>query len=135
MPRQRYGEIQLHSRTAYTRFSKNREIGYNKMFDVECHPQRQIIQESAPGPRAYHRAVRGQRRSLIAMTNGRKMQLASKAHGFILDAYHTAPRTRGGAVWCWCRRFLGHRAICEVCDSFAADGYEVIAPNFYDRWS
>jgi hypothetical protein len=35
------------------------------------------------------------------MTHGRKMQLASKADGFILDAYHTAPEDarQGGVDW------------------------------------
>jgi len=50
------------------------------------------------------------------MTNGRKMQLASEADGFILDAYHVASEDarQGGLV-----------LVQEI--------FEVIAPNFYDR--
>ena len=68
------------------------------------------------------------------MTNGRKMQLASKADGFILDAYHTAPEdARQGGLVLVQEIFGVTEHIREICDSFAADGYEVIAPNFYDR--
>jgi carboxymethylenebutenolidase len=68
------------------------------------------------------------------MTNGRKMQLASKADGFILDAYHVAPEdARQGGLVLVQEIFGVTEHIREVCDGFAADGYEVIAPNFYDR--
>ena len=68
------------------------------------------------------------------MTNGRKMQLASKPDGFILDAYHTAPEdARQGGLVLVQEIFGVTEHIREVCDGFAADGYEVIAPNFYDR--
>ena len=68
------------------------------------------------------------------MTNGRKMQLTSKADGFILDAYHVAPDdARHGGLVLVHEIFGITEHVRELCDNFAADGYEVIAPNFFDR--
>ena len=62
------------------------------------------------------------------------MKLKSKADGFEFEAYHAVPTDarRGGLVLV--QEIFGVTAgIRELADSFAEDGYEVIAPSFYDR--
>jgi carboxymethylenebutenolidase len=65
---------------------------------------------------------------------GETIRLKSRADGFELDAYHVRPgdARRGGVVLI--QEIFGVTDhIRELCDGFAADGYEVIAPAFYDR--
>ncbi len=65
---------------------------------------------------------------------GRTIRLVSSFDGFELDAYHAQPgdARRGGLVLV--QEIFGVTAhIRELADSFAEDGYEVIAPSFYDR--
>jgi carboxymethylenebutenolidase len=60
--------------------------------------------------------------------------LKSRYDGFELAAYHAKPddARRGGLVLV--QEIFGITDhIRELCDGFAADGYEVIAPSFYDR--
>src|SRR4051794_6361445 len=65
---------------------------------------------------------------------GETIKLKSRFDGFELAAYHAPPRDarRGGLV-------LGQEIfgitdhIRELCEGFAEDGYEVIAPAVYDR--
>lgn len=62
------------------------------------------------------------------------MRLASAFDGFELSAYHVKPADarRGGLVLA--QEIFGITDhIRELCDGFAEDGYEVIAPSFYDR--
>ncbi|MBV9511977.1 MAG: dienelactone hydrolase family protein [Caulobacteraceae bacterium] len=68
------------------------------------------------------------------MTRGRTIRLASKADGFELSAYHvTPPDARQGGLVLVQEIFGVTEHIRELCDGFAEDGYEVIAPSFYDR--
>jgi carboxymethylenebutenolidase len=63
-----------------------------------------------------------------------QITLKSRFDGFELSAYHAAPRDarRGGLVVV--QEVFGVNAhIRELCEGFAEDGYEVIAPAFYDR--
>lgn len=65
---------------------------------------------------------------------GEQITLKSRFDGFELGAYHVQPgdARRGGLVLV--QEIFGvSDHIRELCDSFAADGYEVIAPSFYDR--
>ncbi len=60
--------------------------------------------------------------------------LKSRFDGFELSAYHAKPSDarRGGLVLV--QEIFGVTDhIRELCDGFAEDGYEVIAPSFYDR--
>src|SRR5689334_3958889 len=62
------------------------------------------------------------------------MELKSSFDGFRLSAYRAVPSDarRGGLVLV--QEIFGVTDhIRELCDGFAADGYEVIAPSFYDR--
>ena len=62
------------------------------------------------------------------------MKLKSKADGFEFDAYHAAPKDarRGGLVLI--QEIFGVTpGIRELADSFAEDGYEVLAPSTFDR--
>lgn len=62
------------------------------------------------------------------------IKLKSAFDGFELDAYHVKPGNarRGGLVLIQeIFGVTGH--IRELCDAFAEDGYEVIAPSFYER--
>jgi carboxymethylenebutenolidase len=62
------------------------------------------------------------------------IRLTSRFDGFELSAYHAPPRDarRGGLVLA--QEILGvTQHIRELCEGFAEDGYEVIAPSFYDR--
>jgi carboxymethylenebutenolidase len=65
---------------------------------------------------------------------GETVRLTSPLDGFVLDAYHAAPADarRGGLVLI--QEIFGVTAhIRELADGFAADGYETLAPGFYDR--
>lgn len=65
---------------------------------------------------------------------GETITLKSRFDGFELAAYRAAPADarRGGLVLIQeIFGVTGH--IRELCDGFAEDGYEVIAPSFYDR--
>jgi carboxymethylenebutenolidase len=62
------------------------------------------------------------------------IRLTSAADGFELDAYHAPPREarRGGLVVL--QEIFGVNSnIRRICDDFAAEGYEVIAPSLFDR--
>ncbi|MDP3383042.1 MAG: dienelactone hydrolase family protein, partial [Phenylobacterium sp.] len=65
---------------------------------------------------------------------GETIRLESRADGFVFDAYHVKPgdARRGGLVLI--QEIFGVTDhIRELADGFAEDGYEVIAPAFYDR--
>lgn len=65
---------------------------------------------------------------------GDMITLKSRFDGFALPAYHVRPSDarRGGLVLI--QEIFGLTDhIRELCDGFANDGYEVIAPAFYDR--
>ena len=65
---------------------------------------------------------------------GETIHLTSRFDGFELSAYHAPPRDarRGGLVLV--QEIFGvTEHIRELSDGFAEDGYEVIAPSFYDR--
>src|ERR1700722_18191206 len=65
---------------------------------------------------------------------GERTSLTNAADGFTLDAYHAAPDdARHGGLVLVQEIFGVTDHIRELCDGFAADGYEVIAPSFYDR--
>jgi carboxymethylenebutenolidase len=62
------------------------------------------------------------------------MKLKSKADGFEFEAYHAVPpdARRGGLVLI--QEIFGvNQGIRELADGFAADGYEVLAPQMFDR--
>jgi carboxymethylenebutenolidase len=63
-----------------------------------------------------------------------EITLKSRFDGFELAAYHAPPRDarRGGLVLV--QEIFGvTEHIRELCEGFAEDGYEVIAPSLYDR--
>jgi len=65
---------------------------------------------------------------------GEMIRLASRFDGFTLDAYHAgvSDARRGGLVLV--QEIFGVTDhIRDLAEGFAADGYEVIAPSFYDR--
>jgi carboxymethylenebutenolidase len=65
---------------------------------------------------------------------GEAISLTSAKDGFVLGAYHAPPEDarRGGLVLI--QEIFGVTAhIRELADGFAADGYETLAPSFYDR--
>lgn len=65
---------------------------------------------------------------------GETIRLKSRFDGFELPAYHVSPgdARRGGLVLV--QEIFGVTDhIRELCDGFAEDGYEVIAPAFYER--
>ncbi|HEX6866960.1 MAG TPA: dienelactone hydrolase family protein [Caulobacteraceae bacterium] len=65
---------------------------------------------------------------------GEQITLKSRHDGFELSAYHVRPddARRGGLVLIQeIFGVTGH--IRELCDGYAEDGYEVIAPAFFDR--
>jgi carboxymethylenebutenolidase len=65
---------------------------------------------------------------------GETIRLTSRFDGFELDAYHARPDdARRGGLLLIQEIFGVTDHIRELCDGFAADGYEVIAPSFYDR--
>jgi carboxymethylenebutenolidase len=65
---------------------------------------------------------------------GATVGLISRFDGIVVDAYHVEPTDarRGGLVLI--QEIFGVTDhIRELADGFAADGYEVLAPSFYDR--
>src|SRR5579871_196683 len=65
---------------------------------------------------------------------GEAITLKSRADGFDLDAYRAAPDdARHGGLVLIQEIFGVTPHIKALADSYAADGYEVIAPSFYDR--
>jgi carboxymethylenebutenolidase len=65
---------------------------------------------------------------------GETIGVTSPFDGFTLDAYHaTPPDARRGGLLLIQEIFGVTDHIRELCDGFAEDGYEVIAPAFYDR--
>jgi carboxymethylenebutenolidase len=65
---------------------------------------------------------------------GEAVSLTSKADGFVLGAYRASPDdARHGGLVLIQEIFGVTDHIRELCDGFAADGYEVIAPSFFDR--
>jgi len=65
---------------------------------------------------------------------GETIRLKSAFDGFEFDAYHARPTdARRGGLLLIQEIFGVTDHIRELADGFAADGYEVIAPAFYDR--
>jgi len=65
---------------------------------------------------------------------GETIRLTSSFDGFAFDAYHARPEdARRGGLLLIQEIFGVTDHIRELADGFAADGYEVIAPAFYDR--
>jgi len=65
---------------------------------------------------------------------GETIGLTSSFDGFTFDAYHAKPDdARRGGLLLIQEIFGVTESIRELCDGFAEDGYEVIAPAFYDR--
>src|SRR3954453_24043156 len=65
---------------------------------------------------------------------GEMIKLKSQSDGFEFDAYHVkhADARRGGLIAV--QEIFGvSDGIKQIADSFAEDGYEVIAPSMYDR--
>ncbi|HEY5410922.1 MAG TPA: dienelactone hydrolase family protein [Caulobacteraceae bacterium] len=65
---------------------------------------------------------------------GEMIKLKSQSDGFEFDAYHADPgdARRGGLIVV--QEIFGVTAgIKQIADSFAQDGYEVIAPSMFDR--
>ena len=66
--------------------------------------------------------------------DGKTISVKSKHDGYIFRAYHVMPEgeRKGGLVLV--QEIFGVTDhIRELCDGYAADGYEVIAPSLYDR--
>src|SRR5215510_16108437 len=65
---------------------------------------------------------------------GETIRLKSSLDGFEFDAWHARPEdARRGGLLLIQEIFGVTDHIRELCDGYAADGYEVIAPAFYDR--
>jgi carboxymethylenebutenolidase len=65
---------------------------------------------------------------------GETITLKSRRDGFELATYHARPEdARRGGLLLIQEIFGVTEHIRELADGFAADGYEVIAPSFYDR--
>jgi carboxymethylenebutenolidase len=65
---------------------------------------------------------------------GETISLTSRLDGFSFAAYHAKPSdARRGGLLLIQEIFGVTDHIRELCDGFAEDGYEVIAPAFYDR--
>jgi carboxymethylenebutenolidase len=65
---------------------------------------------------------------------GETITLKSRFDGFELAAYHARPQdARRGGLLLIQEIFGVTDHIRELCDGFAEEGYEVIAPSFYDR--
>ena len=65
---------------------------------------------------------------------GEMIKLKSQSDGFEFDAYHVQPgdARRGGLIVV--QEIFGvTQGIKQIADSFAEDGYEVIAPSMFDR--
>jgi len=70
----------------------------------------------------------------VTSRRGAEIKLVSAFDGFELGAYHVAPDdARHGGLVLIQEIFGVTDHIRELCDGFADDGYEVIAPSFYDR--
>ena len=68
------------------------------------------------------------------MARGETIRLTSRADGFVLSAYHVAADdARHGGLVLAQEIFGVTDHIRDLCDGFADDGYEVIAPSFYGR--
>jgi carboxymethylenebutenolidase len=68
------------------------------------------------------------------MPRGRALTLKSAADGFEFGAYHVAPEdARHGGLVLIQEIFGVTDHIRGLCDGFAGEGYEVIAPSFFDR--
>ena len=68
------------------------------------------------------------------MARGHTLGLTNAADGFSFEAYHVAPQdARHGGLVLIQEIFGVTDAIRALCDGFAEDGYEVIAPSLYDR--
>jgi carboxymethylenebutenolidase len=68
------------------------------------------------------------------MARGETLHLTSAFDGFEFAAYHVRPEdARHGGLVLVQEIFGVTDHIRELCDGFAAEGYEVIAPSFYDR--
>jgi carboxymethylenebutenolidase len=64
----------------------------------------------------------------------RRMQIISPKDGFSFSAHHAAAQgTRRGGVVVIQEIFGVTNHMREVCDRFAAEGYEAIAPSLFDR--
>jgi carboxymethylenebutenolidase len=65
---------------------------------------------------------------------GETIRLTSRFDGFEFEAYHAKPTdARRGGLLLIQEIFGVTDHIRELCDGFAEDGYETIAPAFYDR--
>ena len=65
---------------------------------------------------------------------GEMIKLKSKSDGFEFGAYHVQPKgARKGGLVVVQEIFGVTDGIKQIADSFADDGYEVIAPSMYDR--
>ena len=65
---------------------------------------------------------------------GERLRLASLADGFEFDAYHApASEARRGGLVLLQEIFGVNGNIRAIADSFAAEGYEVLAPALFDR--
>lgn len=65
---------------------------------------------------------------------GETIRIKSRYDGFELGGYHASPPdARRGGLLLIQEIFGVTDHIRELCDGFAEDGYEVIAPSFYDR--
>ena len=70
----------------------------------------------------------------MSTPRGQEIRLVSAFDGFELGAYHVEPPdARQGGLVLIQEIFGVTDHIRELCDGFADDGYEVIAPSFYDR--
>jgi carboxymethylenebutenolidase len=68
------------------------------------------------------------------MTAGQTIRLESRYDAEVIGAYHVRPTdARRGGLLLIQEIFGVTDHIRELADGFAADGYEVIAPSFYDR--
>ncbi len=69
----------------------------------------------------------------MPVPKGRMISLTA-ADGHVLTAYEAKPKgTPRGGIIIGCELFGVNVHIKDVCDGYAADGYHVVAPNFYDR--
>jgi carboxymethylenebutenolidase len=67
---------------------------------------------------------------------GETIRLKSTTDGFEFGAYHCKPAdARHGGLVLVQEIFGVTDGIRQIADSFAEDGYEVIAPSMYDRWA
>ena len=65
---------------------------------------------------------------------GERVQLVSAKDGFVFDAYRAAvsDARRGGLVICHAIWGVTPH-LCDLADSYAEDGYEVLVPSLFDR--